>query len=185
MGQNIFFTLASVTVIILSLICVRSILLRRAKIARQQRAAEILRQAEVGIPAGHWARATPVNSILRPAPVYLRNTRSPPPVHMHSNTNEEVAIEPLPVYEAPPPKYDSVIKEAQPSVEMRDLERGEPSGRADPPEYSQQRGGDEGVVRAAATDGSHMTALEGEPRRVAFSMAAPFYGYRLLGIFQR
>ncbi|CAZ84331.1 unnamed protein product [Tuber melanosporum] len=140
MAQNIFFTLASVTAIILSLICVRSILLRRAKIARQERAAEILRQAEVGIQAGQWARVTHVNSILRPAPVYLHNTRSPPPAHVHPNTNEEVAIEPLPVYEAPPPKYDSVVKEAQPPVEMRELERGEPSGRAGPPEYNQERG---------------------------------------------
>ncbi|PWW80064.1 hypothetical protein C7212DRAFT_18826, partial [Tuber magnatum] len=135
--------LAIVTTIILLLICIRSVLLRRAKIARQQRVAEILGQAEREIPAGQWVGATHVNSILRPAPVYFCNTR-PPPARVRPSTNEEVAIEPLPVYEAPPPKYDNVIKGAQPPVQMRDLERGEPSGSTgaenNPPEYNQERG---------------------------------------------
>jgi len=64
----------------------------------------------------------------------------PAPAHLHPNTNEEIAIEPLPVYEAPPPKYSSVIKEEQPLADMTDHERGEPSGRAEmgnnPPQYN-------------------------------------------------
>jgi len=107
---------------------------------------------------------------------------------MHPNTHEEITIEPLPVYEAPPPKYSSVIKEAQPPADMRDLERGQPSGGAeagnDLPEYNQGSGADEAtiVVRAAtSTNGSHMAAPEGEPRRGIFSLTRPFYGYGILG----
>ncbi|RPA97289.1 hypothetical protein L873DRAFT_1579030, partial [Choiromyces venosus 120613-1] len=125
--------LGVVTAIIFFLICIRSILFRRAKTTQRERVAEMLRGVEEGrIPPPRWAGATHVNSIPRP-----------PPVHVHPNTHEEVAIE-LPIYEAPPPKYENVIKETQPPVEMRDLERGEPSGRAEaetnPPEYNQEAG---------------------------------------------
>ncbi|CUS12503.1 unnamed protein product [Tuber aestivum] len=185
MAQDILFTLAIVTTIIFMLICIRSVLLRRAKIAQQQQVAEILGQAERGIPAGQLAGAARVDSMLRPAPVYFFDTR-PPPVRVRPNANEEVAIEPLPVYEAPPPKYDNVVKGTQPPVEMGNIERGEPSGAAgagnNPPEYSQEREGDEGVVVVSvATDGSHATVQEGEPRRGIFSTARPFCWFGLLG----
>lgn len=80
-------------------------------------------------------------------------------------------VEQLPRYEPPPPPppYERIPKagEQQP-VEMRDLERGEPSGAAasrgrDPPGYQAAEdisGSDERVsIRRVDTDGSHV----GEP----------------------
>ena len=180
-------SLAIVTAISLALMCIRSVLLRRAEIARQQGVLEALRQAEQGIPTGQQAGAPRVDAIMRWA--FLQQEANstdgcvrcvrPAPVHAHPNTNEEIAIEPLPIYEAPPPKYSSVIKETQPPADTTDLERGEPSGRAEagnnPPEYNQGGGGDEvTVVVRVATDGSHMAAPEGERRRGIFSMTRPF-----------
>ena len=45
--------------------CIRSVLLRRAEIARQQGVLEALRQAEQGIPTGQHAGATRVDAIMR------------------------------------------------------------------------------------------------------------------------
>jgi hypothetical protein len=71
-------------------------------------------------------------------------------------------VEQLPRYEAPPPQYESVVKDYEQPVEMRDLERGEPSGTSGgpPPGYHIADTGNERVsVRRVNTDGSHF----GEP----------------------
>jgi hypothetical protein len=71
----------------------------------------------------------------------------------------EEEIEQLPQYEAPPPKYDSVVKEDQQQTEMRDLERGESSGGAAGdglPEYGERQGEERVTVVRVATDASRV-----------------------------
>ena len=121
------------------------------------------------IPSSELAPAPIPMPASTPAPVPIPTPVSiPAPAYMPPSGVVADGVEQLPLYEPLPPlpPYERIAKPGeQRPVEMRDLERGEPSGATashsgDPPGYqaaTDTDGGDERVsVRRIDTDGSHV-----------------------------